>query len=130
MKDTDRCCNCHREFADHDYVKDSIDQYKCPILCQETGYGGFNGGDPRNFHPDAEECRPTELEAHRKACEIWNESEAKGETPEPEKCPSGWIYNDEGEVIAHVLRMPYGIGVYTISHETLFEPIEYDEEEA
>lgn len=70
-------------------------------------YGHFTGGDPRDFHPDGECCTEAEMDNHRKACALWNEMEAKGETPTPEACPSGW--NEERTV--HVLRAPYGIGV-------------------
>lgn len=125
---TDQCANCGREFADHDYVKDSIDQYRCPHPHVESGYGYFHGGDPRNFHPDYESCDKREIENHRKACDLWNDCESRGETPEPEKCPSGWIYDDNGKAIAHVLRSPYGIGCYTVEFEQFWEPREHDYE--
>ena len=121
-----KCSNCHRDFADHDYVKDSITQYRCPVPIQETGYGGFPGGDPRTFHPTYESCSEKEIQNHKAACKLWDEAEARGETPEPESCPSGWIYDDNGEVIAHVLRMPYGIGVYVIEIESFFEEEDSD----
>jgi hypothetical protein len=121
VKDDTKCANCHRDFADHNYVKDSITRYICPDPRVESGYGGFNGGDPRDFHPDAECCSAKELEAHKKACELWDSAEAKGEKPSPERCPSGWIYDDSGKFVAHVLRMPYGIGIYQIRIETEFE---------
>ena len=124
----DRCANCHHEFADHDYVKDSIDEYKCPVPHQETGYGFFNGGDPRKFHPDRESCSAKEIDNHRRACQLWDEAEARGETPDPEKCPSGWIYHEHtGEPIAHVLRAPYGIGCYTAEFEQFWEPMDATE---
>ncbi len=81
------------------------------------GYGFFCGGDPRKFHPDYECCSEREIENHRKACELWNEAEARGETPEPEKCPSGWIYDEQGKAVMHVLRAPYGIGSYSYDDE-------------
>jgi hypothetical protein len=121
-KPDSRCANCNREFADHNYIPDSIDQYQCPYPAQESMYGHFHGGDPRNFHPDYECCSEEEIANHRKACNLWNASEAKGETPEPEKCPSGWIYDDDGKPLVHILRAPYGIGVYTIEMEQFFEP--------
>lgn len=77
----------------------------------ETGYGFFCGGDPRKFWPDEECCTATERDNHAAACELWNEAEARGETPTPEACPSGWIYKD-GKPFMHVLRAPYGIGAY------------------
>lgn len=129
IKADDKCANCGADFADHNYVKDSIDEYLCPRPQQHTGYGFFCGGDPRKFHPDYESCEPREIENHTRACLLWNESEQRGETPEPEKCPSGWIYDDNGKPIAHVLRAPYGIGVYTIDIETCFEARDTDYEE-
>jgi hypothetical protein len=126
---TDTCANCGDEFANHNYVPDSIDQYKCPHPHVESGYGAFCGGDPRTFHPDGEMCSPDEIENHRKACELWDEAEACGETPEPEKCPSGWIYDENGKAVCHVLRTPYGIGGYTIEMEQFWEPREFDPEE-
>lgn len=123
---TDRCANCGREFADHDYVPDSINQYMCPHPHVESGYGHFYGGDPRDFHPDYECCTEQEISNHRKACALWNECEARGVTPDPEQCPSGWIYGEDGKAIAHVLRSPYGIGCYTVEFEQFFEPREHD----
>lgn len=74
-------------------------------------YGHFHGGDPRNFEPDVDACLPQEIESHRRACQLWDEAEARGETPTLEACPSGFIFGPDGAVIAHVLRAPYGIGV-------------------
>lgn len=51
--------------------------------------------------------------------------EAKGQTPTPEACPSGWLRDAEGKVIAHVLRSPYGLGTYTFYWDSYWEP--YDE---
>lgn len=78
----------------------------------EYGYGFFHGGDPRKFHPDHESCSEKEIANHKAACGLWDESEAKGETPTPEACPSGWVYDDAGKPVMHILRAPYGIGTY------------------
>ena len=126
---TDICRNCGDEFANHDYVKDSITQYKCKTPYQEGGYGYFCGGDPRKFSPDGECCSPAEIENHKRACNLWDEAESRGETLEPEKCPSGWIYDDAGKAIAHVLRAPYGIGIYSVECDQFYEPRETDDEE-
>lgn len=128
VEDTTRCKNCGDEFANHNYVPDSITQYRCPHPHQESGYGFFHGGDPRDFHPDSDST-PKERENHRKACALWDEAEARGETPEPEKCPSGWEYDADGKPIMHVLRAPYGIGVYTMEWEQFFESVDHDYEE-
>ena len=41
--------------------------------------------------------------------------------------PSGWIFDDEGKAVAHVLRAPYGIGSYTFEFEQFFEKRDADE---
>lgn len=78
----------------------------------EYGYGFFCGGDPRKFFPDGESCTKKEMENHTAACKLWDEAEARGETPTPEACPSGWVYDDAGKPVMHILRTPYGIGTY------------------
>ena len=123
VKADDKCANCFRDFADHEYEKDSINEYRCPVPHQESSYGYFHGGDPRKFHPDHEDCSEQEIASHKAACALWDEAEARGETPTPEKCPSGWIRNDKGEAIAHVLRSPYGIGCYTFEFDQYWEPL-------
>ena len=122
----DKCGNCHRDFADHDYVRDSIDQYKCPQMHQEAVYGYFTGGDPRGFFPDAESCSKKELDNHRRACALFDEQEAKGLEPTPEDCPSGFIYDDNGRCIGHVLRARYGIGTQVYKSVQFFEAVEFD----
>lgn len=83
----------------------------------EMIYGFFHGGDPRKFWPDEESCSAKEIESHKVACKLWDEMEACGAVPTPENCPSGWICDDKGKRIAHVLRSPYGIGTYEIELE-------------
>lgn len=78
----------------------------------EMGYGFFCGGDPRKFWPDQECCSEKELENHAAVCKLWIEAEARGETPTPEACPSGWVYDESGNPLMHVLHAPYGIGTY------------------
>lgn len=118
IKDTDRCANCYKEFADHNYVPDSIDQYKCPVPVTHSGYGFFSGGDPRNFFPDHESCSPEEIANHKRACEA---AEKHGLTDL--ECPSFFFKDDNGNV-GHVLKAPFGIGSYTIEMESYFEPLE------
>lgn len=121
LKDTTRCANCYREFADHNYLLDSMDKYQCPTPQHETGYGYFPGGDPRDFHPDHECCTPEEIAAHREACEAWD----KGDKPET---PPGsrYLYDDEGKVVAHVCGGKFGIGIYQLEIESWFEPLDED----
>ena len=120
IDDETRCANCHREFADHDYVPDSIDGYRCPVKQQESGYGYFCGGDPRNFYPDSD-CSEQEIANWKQACEF---AETKG--LDDLECPSGWIYDAAGKPVMHILRAPFGIGVYTYEYETFFEAMEAD----
>jgi len=123
------CVNCGRDFADHTYVKDSLSTYVCPVKQSESCYGFYTGGDPRKFFPDQEDCTPTEIENHRTACRLWDEAEARGETPEPDKCPSGFVFDDDGKCVGHVLRAPYGIGMQLYEFETEFEALELEEDE-
>lgn len=129
IKATDRCRNCGDEFANHKYVADSITQYNCPRLMTESTYGFFCGGDPRKFYPDASQCSKEELESHRRACQLWNDAESQGDTPNPEACPSGWVVGDDGKVIGHVLKAQYGIGICTVEWQSQFEQVETDDEE-
>jgi hypothetical protein len=121
MKADAKCANCYRDFADHNYIADSINEWRCPVNQQESFYGYFTGGDPRQFHPDAEECSPEELANHKRACEEANALES-GRNLE---CPSGWITWEGGGI--HVLNAPFGIGVGTIEIETSFEELEEPE---
>lgn len=117
----EECGNCHRSRYDHDEIGGEL-------VCKEPlvhhGYGFFHGGDPRDFHPDVECCSEEEIENHRKACELWNTAESNGQTPNPEECPSGWVYDDDGNATCHVLLSPYGIGSYTIQMKSVFEPMD------
>lgn len=128
MKADMRCCNCGREFADHDYVPDSITDYKCPVTLTEELYGYYHGGDPCKFYPDFDCCSDVELGNWQAACMLWNEAERRGVTPKPESCPSGWVYGMDGRPLYHVLRAPYGIGTYLIEVESYFDPAEETEE--
>jgi hypothetical protein len=115
VSDQTRCVNCGDEFANHDYVADSLDQYKCPYMKRDSVYGFFNGGDPRNFHPDGECCSPEEIENHKRACELANNTDEGKRLA----CPSGW--ETFGDYQRHVTRAPFGIGTSTYEYETFFE---------
>lgn len=105
------CKHCGELLSDH--IADSDPPWMCRQEIQGI-YGFFNGGDPRNFHPDAGDCTPEELENHRKACEY---VEQCGEAL---PCPSGWVELPDGAT-AHVLRAPFGIG-FTTFPPTHYEP--------
>lgn len=88
-----------------------------PILREaaepHAGYGGFHGGDPRNFTPDPECSTDEEREKHRLACERWDRGEATA--PEPDSHERH--YNDAGEMVRHVARAGFGLGTYVIHDE-------------
>lgn len=90
----------------------------------QVTYGFYSGGDPRLFSPDADECKPVEIEAHRAACEAWE----RGERPdirracEPNREPIDYTDKDgqkktiaAGEGLA--LYAPFGVGVQTWINE-------------
>lgn len=52
VKATDICANCGDEFANHNYVPESLTVYKCRVPHQECGYGMFTGGPDAKFYPD------------------------------------------------------------------------------
>ena len=113
------CRHCGLPASEH--VKDSEPPLECPEDYQwGVVYGYYTGGDPRTFRPDEECCTPAEMENHRRACQIWNEWSQIGAPPEPEACPSGWLFDDDGNPVAHVLRAPYGIG--TQEYLTFYQP--------
>lgn len=105
---TDRCSNCHCEFADHNYVKNSIDKYQCPHPIQEWGYGHYKGGDPRKFCPDYECCTPQEIERYKSDCDAWDKADLNG-TPHPTEGRCGCCNGT------------YGIGGYVMEFESFFE---------
>ena len=105
MNATDQCKNCGAEFAEHEYVKDSITQYKCPHPHRDSGYGfGYRGCDPTNFFPDHECCSPEEIQRWKDACEIVN----RGET--------------------YTGGYAWGIGCYTFESDQFFELREHDDD--
>lgn len=64
--------------------------------------------NPNHFTPDAESSSPAEIAAHKKACENWGKPEF-----EPNKgCFSE--YNEKDELIRHVTRTSWGIGINMI----------------
>ncbi len=117
-----RCANCGKDYADHNYAEGKPNPWSCPEQQYEDGYGGFHGGDPRNFYPDCECCSEEEIENHRQACAAWDAAEAAGSKLEPEKCESGWQLL-AGSVV-HVFQSRFGIGCYRWPIESYFEPFE------
>ncbi len=64
---TDICEHCWQEFADHNYVPDSIDVYECPHqIVTDQGYGlAYDRSRPDCYSPDHDCCTPAELDYHR-----------------------------------------------------------------
>lgn len=79
---------------------------------EEYGYGGFLGGDPRDFQPDSECCSPEELAAHKEACALFDTAEKEGRKIEELPCESGWVGN------VHITKTRFGIGNYKIKVPT------------
>jgi hypothetical protein len=66
--------------------------------------------DPRDFDPDTECCSPAEIEAHRLACSRYGQPDYqpnRGCTTE---------YDESGQLVRHILRTSWGIGVNLVSH--------------
>ena len=115
VKADQRCSNCYCDFADHNYDQQR-DLYVCPQPHQETGYGGFKGGDPRKFSPDPECCYEEELVAWREACNKWNIAEASGQELDPEKLQT---CRDENGISGAGWK--FGIGCYVMEFEQTWE---------
>ena len=115
VKATDRCNNCHVEFADHNY-DESRDLYVCPHPHQHVGYGGFKGGDPRDFTPDRECCSDEEIELWRACVQKWNEADANGITLEGEA-----LQTCCDELGISGMGWRFGIGTYVLEFEQTWE---------
>ncbi len=75
-----------------------------------TGYGFFLGGDPREFTPDEESCRPDEIAAHKAACARWDAGQPQDEGRSGQYAA---VTMPSGEVAtAIVCGHSFGIGVY------------------
>jgi len=80
-----------------------------------VSYGGYPGGDPRDFTPDGECCTPEEIAAHKAACEAWE----RGDFTEPRhgRHAVEIALKDGTKAVGHGCINPYGIGVYTYHNE-------------
>lgn len=105
----DRCENCGDEFANHNYVANSIDVYTCPHPQYETGYGYRKEANPYDFSPDYESCSEKELANHEKALDEWDAAITEGREPV-------------------IVEGSFGVGLYSIEIETKFLLLErYDQ---
>jgi hypothetical protein len=74
---------------------------------EESGYGFFCGGDPRDFCPDGECSTDAEREKHKADCAAWD----RGENP---NVNANAPHSTES---AHVVPSGYGLGMYTVEYE-------------
>ena len=81
-------------------------------------FGLFNGGDPRQFHPDKTTATEEQINAWRFDCERWNAADAGGEILPYE--PTQGVYHEiEMSDCAH---SRYGGGFFDVSPEPATEP--------
>lgn len=113
-----RCKHCGDMIEEH--AQDGDPPYACLseyifTSQQEPTYGGFYGGDPRNFYPEAECCSEKELKAHADACSLANQMQAKGEK----------LVLDADSCCCR--KFGIGVTVYPFD-QTYYEPVEYNVE--
>src|SRR5688572_30557802 len=78
-------------------------------MSQDCVYGFPCVINPHDFTPDAECCSPEEIAAHKTACENWGK---------PSYVPNKGCYverSDDGQLVKHVLRTSWGIGVNSLT---------------
>lgn len=74
-----------------------------------VGYGGFPGGDPRNFLPDSECSEPSERHQWREDCAKWDQGENGGAFVNGTCVP---LLGDDGQSYGHLMLAGYGLGTY------------------
>ena len=84
---------------------ESIRPYLRELAQDQSVYGFFHGGDPRDFHPDGEASTEEERAAHKAACEQF-ERDAVGS-------PSCCEHRDN----MIITKAPFGLGVNTYRDE-------------
>lgn len=72
---------------------------------EQSYYGFFHGGDPRNFSPDPECSTAEELEQHKADCAAW---EAGNNVERHVHAP---LLAADGKCIGHTTTAHYGLGV-------------------
>ena len=78
-------------------------------MSAECVYGFPCVTNPHDFTPDEESCSPEEIAAHKAACQNWGKP-----TFRPNKgCFS--VHSDDGQIVTHVTRTSWGIGVNTLT---------------
>ncbi len=77
----------------------------------QSTYGYFCGGDPRDFSPDAEVCTPEEIANHKAACEAWE----KGDRTPPDAHRHDLVSTDGTTTVMVSRPGAFGMGVYSSS---------------
>jgi hypothetical protein len=72
-------------------------------------YGFYRTKNPHDFSPDPESCSYDEIANHKAACDLWD----RGEYDASKEKGSEWLRSEDGKLIAHILRAPWGIGSYS-----------------
>lgn len=83
------------------------------VYCQAnvscTSYGGFYGGDPRDFIPDSDNTE-AEIKAWEDACAAYEK---------PLDNPHVSQHDENGNLILHISVNPFGYGITTYKDEDL-----------
>ncbi len=95
------------------------------VMVKHPMYGGFHGGDPREFEPDEDSNTAEELQAWRDACAAWNEG--RQEEYERARClvPTTVTYQAKGddEAKPHEVLVcrhgAFGLGTYELEMEAI-----------
>jgi len=74
-----------------------------------SGYGFYRTKNPHDFSPDPESCTADEFANHKAACDLWD----RGEYDSSKEKGSEWLRSEDGQLVAHILRAPWGIGSYS-----------------
>ena len=73
-------------------------------------YGFFQGGDPRDFSPDAEASSEAERAAHKAACGAFT-----ADKPLPGCCEH--VKDDKGKMVMILTKAPFGLGINNYQDE-------------
>lgn len=96
-------------------LKEATDNLGDP---EESGYGSFTGGDPRDFTPDPDGTTEEELAKWKAACEAFAAAEARGERPTLGGAHQTLV-DDDGRPVAFVSFSGFGLGIQVYRDEEL-----------
>ena len=85
---------------------------------EDSLYGFFPGGDPRDFSPDPESSTDDERASHAEACARWEAGEC-ADVGGPCEWRAEATADDDGRVIVKTLTSHYGLGVYTMRDDEI-----------